>query len=58
MERWTRKDILDTRYDARFWAMHIIGCSLIFMWGMRTASRAAVSIAIYQMVRRMFAKEG
>ncbi len=56
MERWARMDILDTRYDARFWAMHIIGCSLIFLCGMRTASRAAVSIAIYQMVRRMFAK--
>lgn len=56
MERWARNDIIGKRYDARFWAMHIVGCSLIFLWGMRTASRAAVSIAIYRVVRRMFAK--
>lgn len=44
------------RCGASFWVIHGIGCAAIFGLGVRTASRAAVPIAVYRIVRRILAK--
>lgn len=50
--RWCKKN----EYGAAFWAVHILGSAAIFLWGMRTASKSSVSIAMYRLLRMIFAR--
>lgn len=50
--RWCKKK----EYGASFWAVHILGSAAIFLWGMRTASKSSVSIAMYRLLRMIFAR--
>lgn len=50
--RWCKKK----EYGASFWVVHILGSMAIFLWGMRTASKSSVSIAMYRFLRMILAR--
>ncbi|MBQ1249143.1 MAG: hypothetical protein IIX92_03765 [Selenomonadales bacterium] len=50
--RWCGKK----EYGMSFWVVHILGSMAIFLWGMRTASRSSVSIAMYRLLRMVLAR--
>lgn len=50
--RWCKKK----EYGASFWVIHILGSMAIFLWGMRTASKSSVSIAMYRFLRMILAR--
>ncbi|MBQ8682611.1 MAG: hypothetical protein IJ510_02670 [Selenomonadales bacterium] len=52
MHHWCGK----RRYGTSFWVIHILGSAAIFLWGMRTASRSSVSIAMYRLLRMVLTK--
>lgn len=52
MRYWDR----DKRYGRSFWLIHAVGCTAVFLMGVRTASKAALPMAVWQVTRRILAK--